>query len=118
MLDVKTVTAFAAGAALGCAVAVAVSHRAITPNAGLAPAAVEPQPPAEAPGCAAPGVCLDDVIVGEQLTRNVQFFGRDNQQRVCDAFVVVVGLGVRSRSPLAAGDVSFPVQILTMWPLC
>jgi tRNA A37 threonylcarbamoyladenosine dehydratase len=40
-------------------------------------------------------VSLDDDILGEQLTRNVQFFGRESQQRVCDAFVVVVGLGVR-----------------------
>ena len=38
---------------------------------------------------------LEDEIVGEQLTRNVQFFGREGQKSVCDAFVIVVGLGVR-----------------------
>lgn len=37
---------------------------------------------------------LDDEILSEQFTRNVQFFGSHGQQRVLDAFVVVVGLGV------------------------
>ena len=35
-----------------------------------------------------------DEVVGEQLTRNVQFFGAEGQRRVSAAFVVVVGLGV------------------------
>ena len=33
-------------------------------------------------------------MVSEQLTRNIQFFGLEKQQRIADAFVVVVGLGV------------------------
>ena len=36
----------------------------------------------------------EDEVIAEQLTRNVQFFGEDAQQRIADAFVVVVGLGV------------------------
>ena len=40
----------------------------------------------------------DDEILAEQFTRNAQFFGRDGQRRVADAFVVVIGLGVRSSS--------------------
>jgi len=39
-----------------------------------------------------------DDIVAEQLTRNIQFFGKDGQKKINDAFVVVVGLGV-SASP-------------------
>ena len=35
-----------------------------------------------------------DPIIREQLTRNVQFFGSRGQAGVCDALVVVVGLGV------------------------
>ncbi len=36
----------------------------------------------------------DDEVITEQLTRNIQFFGLDRQQRIADAFVIVVGLGV------------------------
>lgn len=36
----------------------------------------------------------DDEVIAEQLTRNVQFFGEESQQKIADAFVVVVGLGV------------------------
>jgi len=43
---------------------------------------------------------LDDEVVAEQLTRNVQFFTATGQQRVMGAFVVVVGLGVRTPSNL------------------
>ncbi|KMS97423.1 hypothetical protein BVRB_5g127040 [Beta vulgaris subsp. vulgaris] len=34
-----------------------------------------------------------DEIVSEQLTRNIQFFGLDSQQKVTGSFVVVIGLG-------------------------
>lgn len=37
-----------------------------------------------------------------QLTRNVQFFGRDAQQDICNTFVVIVGLGVRLKAPRPA----------------
>ena len=40
---------------------------------------------------------MDDEILAEQFTRNVQFFGADGQQGIFDAFVVVVGLGVHSQ---------------------
>jgi hypothetical protein len=36
---------------------------------------------------------LNDVIVSEQLSRNLQFFGRDAMERIVGSFVVVVGLG-------------------------
>jgi hypothetical protein len=36
----------------------------------------------------------EDDVLREQLTRNVQFFGLEGQQRVSDAYVIVVGLGV------------------------
>ena len=36
---------------------------------------------------------LGDDVVAEQLTRNVQFFGLEGQSKICDSFVVVVGLG-------------------------
>ncbi|KAL7610574.1 hypothetical protein Lser_V15G12048 [Lactuca serriola] len=36
---------------------------------------------------------LKDDIVSEQLTRNIQFFGFDAQQKVTTSYVVVIGLG-------------------------
>ncbi|EIE19543.1 hypothetical protein COCSUDRAFT_67693 [Coccomyxa subellipsoidea C-169] len=36
---------------------------------------------------------LEDDIVAEHFTRNVQFFGREAQQKIMGSFVVVVGLG-------------------------
>lgn len=36
---------------------------------------------------------LKDEIVSEQLTRNVQFFGLEAQQKVTTSYVVVIGLG-------------------------
>ncbi|XP_020517831.1 tRNA threonylcarbamoyladenosine dehydratase isoform X3 [Amborella trichopoda] len=36
---------------------------------------------------------LKDEIVSEQLTRNIQFFGLESQQKVTESFVVVIGLG-------------------------
>ena len=90
---VRTACVFGAGVALGCAAAYTAtrSSRCARPHAPAAPAAVH-APQHQAP--TAP-LSLDDEIVGEQLTRNVQFFGREGQQSVVDAFVVVVGLGVR-----------------------
>lgn len=45
---------------------------------------------------------LDDEVLREQLTRNIQFFGENVQVKLADSFVVVVGLGVRSRAQLAS----------------
>lgn len=36
---------------------------------------------------------LKDEIVSEQLTRNIQFFGSESQQKVTASYVVVIGLG-------------------------
>lgn len=36
---------------------------------------------------------LSDEVVCEQLTRNIQFFGLDAQQKVTASYVVVIGLG-------------------------
>ncbi|KAL8137528.1 hypothetical protein V2J09_003529, partial [Rumex salicifolius] len=36
---------------------------------------------------------LKDEIVSEQLTRNIQFFGSESQQKVSGSYVVVIGLG-------------------------
>ncbi|KAJ0098998.1 hypothetical protein Patl1_20936 [Pistacia atlantica] len=36
---------------------------------------------------------LKDEIVSEQLTRNIQFFGLESQQKVTGSYVVVIGLG-------------------------
>jgi hypothetical protein len=96
--SVRVACVFAAGVALGCAAALAAS-RAVAPRQPPAPCATaagaaEP-PPAGAPS--AP-LSLDDEITAEQLTRNIQFFGRAGQQCVSDAFVIVVGLGVRARA--------------------
>ena len=41
----------------------------------------------------APASLLDDEILAEQFTRNIQFFGKEGQARVSGSFVVVVGLG-------------------------
>ena len=38
-----------------------------------------------------------DDVLAEQLTRNVQFFGMEGQKKIANAFVVVVGLGVRKK---------------------
>ncbi|XP_076951441.1 uncharacterized protein LOC143624790 [Bidens hawaiensis] len=40
-----------------------------------------------------PADLLKDDIVSEQLTRNIQFFGFDGQQKVTKSYVVVIGLG-------------------------
>jgi tRNA threonylcarbamoyladenosine dehydratase len=51
-----------------------------------------PQP--SQPNTTSPAVPdLDDVIVSEQLSRNLQFFGRDAMEKIVGSFVVVVGLG-------------------------
>ncbi|ONK67119.1 tRNA threonylcarbamoyladenosine dehydratase 2 [Asparagus officinalis] len=36
---------------------------------------------------------LNDEVVSEQLTRNIQFFGLEAQRKVTESFVVVIGLG-------------------------
>ncbi|KAJ3694873.1 hypothetical protein LUZ60_000250 [Juncus effusus] len=36
---------------------------------------------------------LEDEVVSEQLTRNIQFFGLDSQRKVSQSYVVIIGLG-------------------------
>lgn len=36
---------------------------------------------------------MTDEIASEQLTRNIQFFGLESQQKVCKSYVVIIGLG-------------------------
>ncbi|KAJ6824458.1 tRNA threonylcarbamoyladenosine dehydratase [Iris pallida] len=36
---------------------------------------------------------LNDEVVSEHLTRNIQFFGLESQRKVTESFVVVIGLG-------------------------
>lgn len=41
-------------------------------------------------------ICLAEEyckIRDEQLVRNIQFFGKENQDRVLESFVIIVGLG-------------------------
>ena len=79
---------FAAGALAGASLAYAACFSRLPslqqPGGGVK------QPPT-------PAFSLDDEVLSEALARNVQFFGRDGQQQVSDAFVVVVGLGVRQQ---------------------
>lgn len=64
-------------------------------------AATEPQAPqrqhqdaqAVQPASSVRNFLQDEVLV-EQLTRNVQFFGEEAQQTIANSFVIVVGLGV------------------------
>ena len=51
-------------------------------------------PPAAAVEALEPQDWLHDDILGEQFTRNVQFFGEASQRQIANAFVVVIGLGV------------------------
>ena len=55
---------------------------------------------------------LEDEILSEQFTRNVQIFGREGQQRVHHAFVVVVGLGV------SCLQLPYSVALLGCLPVC
>ncbi len=65
---------------------------------GLAPAAASADALSSSPSLSLSSSSLQsDPIIREQLTRNVQFFGSAGQGSVCDALVVVVGLGVRAK---------------------
>ena len=59
--------------------------------------------PYEAQGVAGLTIAADalqDDILREQFTRNIQFFGEGPQTQVFRSFVVIVGLGVRALSLL------------------
>lgn len=38
---------------------------------------------------------LQDKIVREHLTRNIQFFGESSQAIISNSFVIIIGLGVK-----------------------
>ena len=52
---------------------------------------------------------MGDEVLREQLTRNIQFFGEEDQLKLANAFVVVVGLGVSPchRHPSTADPAAF-----------
>jgi hypothetical protein len=100
-VDANTAAAFAAGAALGAA-ALYLYQRSQRNHYPLSDTGLHHEGPvwrAHKPhhhhaGQASVADFQDDDILVEQLTRNVQFFGLEAQQRIARAFVVVVGLGV------------------------
>lgn len=55
---------------------------------------LKPEEDRQWPNAVSSSHCLGDDIVAEHFTRNVQFFGRNAQERIMGSFVVVVGLGV------------------------
>jgi hypothetical protein len=89
-MSISSPLAFFCAGALAGACLVYGAYRPLALAAG--PPAASSRPPVE--------FSLDDEILSEALARNVQFFGREGQQRVSDAFVVVVGLGVRAQDLL------------------
>lgn len=85
------------GALVGASIATAavLGYKACVPPCDE-PSASQPQASTSRPAPTTGSVrrFAEDDIIAEQLTRNVQFFGAEGQQRIADAFVVVVGLGV------------------------
>lgn len=111
-MDRGTLASFACGAAAGAA-ALWLWQRAQRHPAALHPpdtglhhegSVWHPQPHA-IPSHASVASFHEDDILGEQLTRNVQFFGLEAQQRIGQAFVVVVGLGVSAVGRAGGGHV-------------
>lgn len=92
-MDSSTARAYAVGAVTGLAVSYAIyaAHRrcGAPPGPQGAPVAQRAAPLV----AAVRAQDLDDEILSEQFTRNVQFFGKEGQQKVSEAYVVVVGLG-------------------------
>jgi hypothetical protein len=110
-MDGRSLAWFAAGAASAGLLSALLLYRR-SPAAQHRSAPAEP-PPAEqrAPGRAAglQGYLQDDVL-SEQFTRNIQFFGTAGQDKIINAFVVVVGLGVsRPRRPARARHAWRPI---------
>ena len=95
-----TLLAFLAGAMVGAAIVATstwpdLSERWTRQQKHLVEEVHQPPaPPAAAVEAVAPQEWLHDDILGEQFTRNVQFFGEASQRQIANAFVVVIGLGV------------------------
>ncbi|CAH9089881.1 unnamed protein product [Cuscuta europaea] len=92
----KLIALIGAGALLGSAVTVPllklfprfVTHEDIKGAKANGPNLVQgKKPPMTTPDL------LNDEVVCEQLTRNIQFFGLDSQKKVTASYVVVIGLG-------------------------
>ncbi|XP_055810943.1 tRNA threonylcarbamoyladenosine dehydratase [Solanum dulcamara] len=99
---VKILTFIGAGALLGSAATLAISKLLSDPlpinnqsvGKGYTSEAVKSNglPGSKYNGMDTPNP-LTDEVVSEQLTRNIQFFGLEAQQKVTASYVVVVGLG-------------------------
>ncbi|KAJ8542004.1 hypothetical protein K7X08_016870 [Anisodus acutangulus] len=99
---VKILAFIGAGAVLGSAATLAISKLLYNPlpinnqsvGNGYISEAVKLN---ELPGSKCNGMAtsnpLTDEVVSEQLTRNIQFFGLEAQQKVTASYVVVIGLG-------------------------
>ncbi|KAK4716830.1 hypothetical protein R3W88_015168 [Solanum pinnatisectum] len=99
---VKILAFIGAGALLGSAATLAISKLLSDPlpinnqcvGKGYTSEAVKSNglPGSKCNGLATPNP-LTDEVVSEQLTRNIQFFGLEAQQKVTASYVVVIGLG-------------------------
>ncbi|KAK6789964.1 hypothetical protein RDI58_013764 [Solanum bulbocastanum] len=100
---VKILAFVGAGALLGSAATLAISKLLSDPlppinnqcvGKGYTSEAVKSNglPGSKCNGLATPNP-LTDEVVSEQLTRNIQFFGLEAQQKVTASYVVVIGLG-------------------------
>lgn len=119
-MDWQTIGALATGASIGAAISYLAMRQlqdseatakqkspgvTIHASAGTTAAGSQPQAQATTSGRHAHGGASlrhfeTDEILSEHLTRNVQFFGLEAQRRICNSFVVVVGLGVSASSRL------------------
>ena len=108
--DIQTALAFASGAALAAA---ATAYLCASPRRswswwwkarGLSADALQ-SPAAPSSGAEHIGLdsALDDDIMREHFTRNIQFFGPESQQHIFGAFVTVIGLGVSKPLALVEG---------------
>ena len=90
-----------AGAATGAVIcAWAYRRRSLVGNSGLAHSEAETPRTQHAAGLTVAADALQDDILREQFTRNIQFFGEAAQAKVFRSFVVIVGLGVRANLPV------------------
>ncbi|XP_070030381.1 tRNA threonylcarbamoyladenosine dehydratase 2 isoform X4 [Nicotiana sylvestris] len=99
---VKILAIIGAGAVLGSAATLAISKLLSNPmpinNQSVGKEYISEAvnsnelPQSKYNGMATPNL-LTDEVVSEQLTRNIQFFGLEAQQKVTASYVVVIGLG-------------------------
>ena len=96
-MDSRFVAAFVAGGIAGACVSCTLFHHRDAEAAAAAAAARNEVGLAKTTSTRDRQVStfnhMDDEIVREHFTRNIQFFGEKGQQRVARAFIIVVGLG-------------------------